>query len=118
MKSIDIAGVTYHVGDEVFMKDITQPKLSYAEAVIYTINKITPAGYVYLQHDNAKLRIDADGFNAENKWDKNHQMMMATDDVRTLAQQKQFIAETFDLMRKTTRLSYAQAQQIYAALKQ
>lgn len=118
MKSINIAGVTYHVGDEVFIKDITQPKLSYAEAVIYTIIKITPAGYLYLQHDNANLRIDANGFNAENKWDKNHQMMMATDDVRTLAQQKQFIAETFDLMRKTTRLSYTQAQQIYAALKQ
>jgi len=118
MKSINIAGMTYHVGDEVFIKDITQPKISYAEAVIYTITKITPAGYVYLQHDNATLRINSDGLNADNKWDKNHQMMMATDDIRTLAQQKQFIAETFALMRSTTRISYSQAKQIYAALKQ
>lgn len=118
MKSIDIAGVTYHVGDEVFIKDITQPKISYAEAVIYTITKITPAGYIYLQHDNATLRINSDGVNAESRWDKNHQMMMATDDVRTLAHQKQFIVETFELMRNTKRLSYTQAQQIYAALKQ
>ncbi len=118
MESINIAGVTYHVGDEVFIKDITKPELSYAEAVIYTISKITQSGYVYLQHDRATLRIDSDGFNAENKLDKNHQMMMATDDVRTLVQQKQFIAETFDLMRNTKCLSYTQAKQIYAALKQ
>lgn len=116
MKSINIAGVTYHVGDEVFIKDITQPELSYAEAVIYTISKITQSGYVYLQRNNATLRINSDGFNAENKWDKNHQMMMATDDVRILVQQKQFIAETFNLMRNTTRLTYTQAKQIYTAL--
>ncbi len=117
MKSINIAGVTYHVGDKVFLKDITQPKPSYADAIIYTISKITQAGYVYLQHDHEKRRIDSNGFDTENRWDKNHQMMMVTDDVRTLAQQKQFIKETFDLMKNTTRLSYAQARQIRAVLK-
>ena len=116
MKQIVIDDVTYSVGDQVFLHNIQAQKLTYADCDIYTITKITPSRYLYLQLGCNTIRIAPNGFVADSWRREFYKIHPLTDEIKKYAEEREYIRETFKLMRETKTLSYKTAVAIRAAL--
>ena len=115
MKKINIDGETYHVGDEVFLYNTKTQKIGYADCDIYTITKITSAGYVYISRGHSIVRIAPNGFGVDYIL-KERKIVLVTDEVRELARRRTYIRETLQLMKERSSLNYQDAVAIRAIL--
>ena len=91
-------------------------KLTYADCDIYTITKITPSRYLYLQLGCSTIRVAPDGFVTDSWQRKFYKIHPLTDEVKKYAEEREYIRETFKLMRETKTLNYKTAVAIRAAL--
>ena len=108
--------VTYSVGNQVFLYNTQTQKLTYADCNIYTITKITPSRYLYLQLGCNTIRIAPNGFVADDWRHEFYKIHPLTDEVKKYAEEREYIRETFKLMRETKTLNYKTAVVIRAAL--